>query len=220
MRHWLALSDLYTFPHVTLFDSWEHLLQLLRSTDLQAISDRMARANRRQLRQLRAAWRRLFLRMFGGRAPGAQRVARTITLALHPVACRVPRAGRTACRCSDPEGVRGGSPLSHTPPATAQHVRPASGLLLLVARRRLPARADRLRHGDARTVRFGSGRGGAVVRAGEPARARRVGVMRVKRAVLSHSILAASCDSCGCVRQHTSDCSTSAYRIQCVCVAL
>jgi len=104
MRHWLALSDLYTFPHVTLFDSWEHLLQLLRSTDLQAISDRMARANRRQLRQLRAAWRRLFLRMFGGRAPGFRRVPTDYDTAMHALYGLVPGAAEPSCaRESRPE---------------------------------------------------------------------------------------------------------------------
>lgn len=70
MRHWLALSDIYTFPHVTLFDSGEHLVQLLRTTDLEAISAKMRKSNRRMLRRLRDTWRRLFLRMFQGQAPG------------------------------------------------------------------------------------------------------------------------------------------------------
>lgn len=74
MRHWLALSDIYAFPNVTHFDSWEHLLQLLRTTDLTAVSEAMGRANAEQLAELRRTWRRLFLRMFGGRPPGARAV--------------------------------------------------------------------------------------------------------------------------------------------------
>ena len=34
LRHWLGLSDLYAFPNVTLFDSWEHLLQLLQQAPI------------------------------------------------------------------------------------------------------------------------------------------------------------------------------------------
>lgn len=70
MRYWLGLSDIYTFPHVTLFDSWEHLIQLLRSSDLREISQKMAQSNREMLHELRATWRRLFLRMFEGKPPG------------------------------------------------------------------------------------------------------------------------------------------------------
>ena len=28
-RAWLALADIYTWPHVLHFDSWDHLCQLL-----------------------------------------------------------------------------------------------------------------------------------------------------------------------------------------------
>jgi hypothetical protein len=36
---WLQWADYYVMPHVNRFDSWEHLLELLRSVDLWAVSE-------------------------------------------------------------------------------------------------------------------------------------------------------------------------------------
>jgi hypothetical protein len=38
---WLQWADYYVFPHVLLFDSWEHLGELLRGADLPAVSRAM-----------------------------------------------------------------------------------------------------------------------------------------------------------------------------------
>jgi hypothetical protein len=38
---WLQWADYYVFPHVLLFDSWEHLAELLRGADLPAVSRAM-----------------------------------------------------------------------------------------------------------------------------------------------------------------------------------
>jgi hypothetical protein len=43
-RKWLAKSDIYTLPHVVLFDSLEHLVELLESTDLARMSARIREA--------------------------------------------------------------------------------------------------------------------------------------------------------------------------------
>ena len=40
-RKWLAKSDIYTLPHVVLFDTLEHLVELLESTDLARMSARI-----------------------------------------------------------------------------------------------------------------------------------------------------------------------------------
>ena len=65
VAYWLKFSDIYTFPHIMHFDSWEHLLQLLSSTDLAMVSARMAAENVRLLARLEAQWSRLLKRMFG-----------------------------------------------------------------------------------------------------------------------------------------------------------
>jgi len=104
MRHWLALSDIYTFPHVILFDSAEHLVQLLRSTDLEAVSAKMAKSNRRMLRKLRSSWRRLFLRMFEGQPPGHRLVPTNYDDAMLKLYGKVPSAAEPSCaRESRPE---------------------------------------------------------------------------------------------------------------------
>ena len=70
MAYWLKFCDIYTFPHVVHFDSWEHLLELLGpgGTDLAAVSARMAAENIRILAGLEVQWNRLLKRMFGGSA--------------------------------------------------------------------------------------------------------------------------------------------------------
>ena len=107
LTYWLALSDVYALPNITYFDSWEHLLVLLRAADLPAISAAMAKANKGMLGDLRATWRRLIARMFGGRPPGARRVpAGTYEDAMRALygAAHVPPAAEPPCtRESRPE---------------------------------------------------------------------------------------------------------------------
>lgn len=75
VRHWLSLSDYYTFPHVVLFSSAEHLVDILESLThdgndsvgvdgdsrrwkrLRAISEAMRQVNRTQLKRLLRYWR-------------------------------------------------------------------------------------------------------------------------------------------------------------------
>ena len=62
VRHWLSLADYYTFPHVVLFESAEHLvdiLQLMWQTPslLQSIHERMRLENRSRLKSLLRYWR-------------------------------------------------------------------------------------------------------------------------------------------------------------------
>ena len=59
LRHWLALCDFYTFPHVQLFDSWPHLLELLRTTNLHGTSRNMRDHFLAERRRLRTQWKML-----------------------------------------------------------------------------------------------------------------------------------------------------------------
>ena len=66
VRHWLSLADYYTFPHVVLFESAEHLvniLQLMWRTPslLQSIHEKMRVENRSRLKTLLRYWRQRLL---------------------------------------------------------------------------------------------------------------------------------------------------------------
>lgn len=43
---WIAFADIYHWPCLTYFDSWEHLLYLLQTADLQIMSECMGQANK------------------------------------------------------------------------------------------------------------------------------------------------------------------------------
>jgi hypothetical protein len=60
VAYWLAMSDYHTFPHIILFDSWDHLAQLLKTVDFRDVSRRMAEENARLEKELAATWRRVF----------------------------------------------------------------------------------------------------------------------------------------------------------------
>jgi len=100
LRHWLGLSDLYAFPNVTLFDSWEHLMQLLLQADLPAISASMAQANAEMLADLRGTWRRLLLQMFNGQPPGHRLVPTDYAPAMRALYGKgaVPSTDEPPCR--------------------------------------------------------------------------------------------------------------------------
>ncbi|RYG65569.1 hypothetical protein EON64_11640 [archaeon] len=53
---WLSLSDLYQWPHILQFESFEHLVHLLRSTNLTRVSERMGEYNDVALRNVRISW--------------------------------------------------------------------------------------------------------------------------------------------------------------------
>lgn len=62
LRHWLALCDYYTFPHVVLFESIEHLIDILQTLwteryRLEEVSNSIREANRNRLKSLLRYWR-------------------------------------------------------------------------------------------------------------------------------------------------------------------
>lgn len=69
--HWLQYSDIYHFPHIQLFDSWDHLLELIQTVNLAEISQKMFVENRRQRVQIMRQWDALYRRAAPHRSRGA-----------------------------------------------------------------------------------------------------------------------------------------------------
>lgn len=70
--YWLQFHDYYVWPHVQYFDSWEQLLLLLDTVDLQAVSRKMARHNVQLRQDLLDRWREALARAFGDDVPGSR----------------------------------------------------------------------------------------------------------------------------------------------------
>jgi len=66
---WLALSDLYTFPHIVYFNSVAELSDKLAKTDLAKVSSLMHQHNQQQHTQIQQQWKSVMHRMFDGLAP-------------------------------------------------------------------------------------------------------------------------------------------------------
>jgi len=63
---WLARSDFYTTPHVTLFRSWEHLVEVLEGADFAGIHANMVAHNRVRRKEVRGAWEGVMARVAEG----------------------------------------------------------------------------------------------------------------------------------------------------------
>jgi hypothetical protein len=72
VRFWLGKADIYTCPHVVLFDSLEHLLHLLETTDLPALSAKLRAEHAALEARVHAGWRRVFLQLLANRPPGSR----------------------------------------------------------------------------------------------------------------------------------------------------
>jgi hypothetical protein len=81
LRYWLNMSDFFVHPHVVLFDSWRHLVQLLDTAPLDEISAKMAAYNREQHVLIRSKWAALVGRISRG-SPGSRPVPRDLDRAL------------------------------------------------------------------------------------------------------------------------------------------
>lgn len=68
--YWLKFSDIYIFPHVMLFDSWDHLMELIKNTDLKDISFKMLNENKKQKLEIMKAWDEIFKRLAPHRSRG------------------------------------------------------------------------------------------------------------------------------------------------------
>jgi len=60
---WLDFADWFTFPHIQLFDSFEHLMDLLESAELFEISRKMRSHNIDQRQELVDTWKQIFAKM-------------------------------------------------------------------------------------------------------------------------------------------------------------
>lgn len=67
LLEWLPLSDFYTFPHVTTFDSWENLFDLVSSIDLRNISYHMHLYNEELKSSVTEKWRKFTNRVFASK---------------------------------------------------------------------------------------------------------------------------------------------------------
>lgn len=70
VRTWLAKADIYCLPHVVLFDSFEHLVHLLDTTDLAALSQRIRHSHAALERRVHEGWKRIMLQLLRTRPPG------------------------------------------------------------------------------------------------------------------------------------------------------
>jgi hypothetical protein len=67
VREWLGLADFYQVPHVTQFDSWDHLMQLLVTSDLNAISKRMRSYNIESAATIKNDWKEVLAKVRKGK---------------------------------------------------------------------------------------------------------------------------------------------------------
>jgi hypothetical protein len=73
---WVRLGDYYIFPHVVLFDSFEHLFDLLQKTNLQAVSAAMTEFNKKQKVEIMDTWAEILDEV---RAANAEKNSKTAT---------------------------------------------------------------------------------------------------------------------------------------------
>jgi hypothetical protein len=67
---WVKWSDFYMWPHITQFDSFDHLTQLLDDADFAAISKQVESENAKIKEETVTTWEANFDRMFNGVEPG------------------------------------------------------------------------------------------------------------------------------------------------------
>jgi hypothetical protein len=55
-QYWLQLADFYTWPHVTIFNSFDELFRKLKLLDLNVISEKMSKFNKIKEANMLANW--------------------------------------------------------------------------------------------------------------------------------------------------------------------
>ena len=58
LDHWISLFDVYSWPHVLLFDSWDELARLLLSTNFRRVHELMAEHNAGEEKRIVQLWRK------------------------------------------------------------------------------------------------------------------------------------------------------------------
>lgn len=79
---WLKLADFYQWPHILIFDSYTHLIQLLNSTNLSETSRRMGEFNRIENARVKSRWRRFLDKVKEGRLNRQSPLPRNVNSAL------------------------------------------------------------------------------------------------------------------------------------------
>jgi len=64
IEYWVRFGDFYQWPHITTFDSFEELMTLIETVDLQTISSKMKEENERMKVELLETWEKIFHKMF------------------------------------------------------------------------------------------------------------------------------------------------------------
>ena len=72
VRYWLAKSDVFTLPHVLHFDSFQHLLHLLDTTDLSAVSAKILAHHAALEHEVHNGWKTIFSQLLSTRPPGSR----------------------------------------------------------------------------------------------------------------------------------------------------
>ena len=70
VRYWIQLFEIYQYPHVQLFDSIEHLVELLAATDLMAVHRKMRVASYHNYIDLRRKLKSTLARLQRNNMPG------------------------------------------------------------------------------------------------------------------------------------------------------
>lgn len=67
VKEWLGLADFYQWPHITTFDSWEHLFAQLTSVDLGNVSRSMRTYNVEEGARIKGGWERVLNKVAMGK---------------------------------------------------------------------------------------------------------------------------------------------------------
>jgi hypothetical protein len=70
-NYWFEFCDIYQFDHITIFDSWEELLEKLEFTDLKEVRSNMMKHNLYQRDMIASQWDAVFRRLAPHRNRGA-----------------------------------------------------------------------------------------------------------------------------------------------------
>lgn len=82
---WLELADIYNFPHIQYFNSWDHMIDLLEKVDLADVSKAMEVINREQKNELVQSWRLVFNKIRKYRSLNTQKMSKSFEDTLHSV---------------------------------------------------------------------------------------------------------------------------------------